>query len=419
MKKSFLTQTFFLCLTFIYFQGNAQCPDGRFYDKIFDLKSSFPSEITYGQNVDYQGSSQNLRMRVFEPDNDPAVSRPLIILAHGGSFLTGAKESPDILTLCSEFAQRGYVTATISYRLGAEEVDSSNMMAAVIRGVHDARAAVRYFYKDARTINEFRIDTNQIFMGGVSAGAFIGLHLGYMTDTSIIDGFIMDVINDLGGIEGNSGNEGYSSNIKGVINLCGAIGDTSWIKADGPICVSMHGTEDGTVPYGTDMIRVSGNDILVVDGSHSIQQKFNELGIASEFYTFNGADHVPFVNPLPPPLSDGPLYMDTTIKFIRDFLVVHTDCPEVLSNITENKRFPEISIYPNPVNSILNIEGSSDAPYTLLLHDLMGRVVFSEENISLSYHLDVSEFKPGYYLLSLKNKENSQFSIKERVFITH
>ena len=39
----------------------------------------------------------------------------------------------------------------------------------------------------------------------------------------------MNYVAENGGLEGNSGNEGYDSHFQGVINLSGAVGDTDWL----------------------------------------------------------------------------------------------------------------------------------------------------------------------------------------------
>ncbi len=50
-------------------------------------------------------------------------------------------------------------------------------------------------------------------------------------------------------MEGNSGNEGYSSKVNGVMNCWGALIDYSWIrKGDVPL-FNAAGTLDKTVPY--------------------------------------------------------------------------------------------------------------------------------------------------------------------------
>ena len=53
-----------------------------------------------------------------------------------------------------------------------------------MNGISDAKAAIRYFRKDAATNgNIFGIDPNQIYIGGYSAGAILAVNLAYINDT--------------------------------------------------------------------------------------------------------------------------------------------------------------------------------------------------------------------------------------------
>ena len=76
------------------------------------------------------------------------------------------------------------------------------------------KAAVRYFYKDAQEDTRFRVDTQFIFIGGYSAGAITSLHYGYAntsSDISEIGGeYLFNYVANNGGLEGLSGNSGYS-----------------------------------------------------------------------------------------------------------------------------------------------------------------------------------------------------------------
>lgn len=87
---------------------------------------------------------------------------------------------------CSEFAQMGYVTVTINYRLSRDY--TNNIMDAISDATEDARSAVDWLRENA---SEYKIDTENIFVGGSSAGGITALHLGYENTkwdkTGIID----------------------------------------------------------------------------------------------------------------------------------------------------------------------------------------------------------------------------------------
>lgn len=130
--------------------SSAQCDGDRFFNQVFNDYTE-TTNITYGENIDYLGINTQLLLDVYQPVGDAETSRPLIILVHGGSFVGGSKDGADVTSLAADFAKMGYVVASINYRLGinifiALEISATE---AVVRGYHDAKAAVRFFRKDA------------------------------------------------------------------------------------------------------------------------------------------------------------------------------------------------------------------------------------------------------------------------------
>ena len=238
-------------------------------------------------------------MDIYQPQGDTATRRPVVILAFGGSFISGSRTSPDVVHICNQLARRGYVAVSIDYRtgisFGAPNQLPDRFKEAVWRAMQDGRAAIRFFRKDAQTSNLYKIDPNYIFIGGVSAGGIGACHVGYINKSSEFPGGI-DTLT-YGNFEGNSGNPGYSSRPKGVINLCGAIGDLSYLSDNQqtPI-VSVHGNQDPTVPYKTNVYSFGGIAISTLNGSYVIDSTAAAYGIPSTLKTFKGQGHVPFVN---------------------------------------------------------------------------------------------------------------------------
>ena len=397
--------------------ANAQC-DGRYYDELFSVKTT--SNIPFGRNAEFDGDSIDLLMNVYEPDGDNFARRPLLVFAFGGSFTAGTRFSPDILTLCDRFAKRGYVTATIDYRLGFENGNDSdtNQFKALIRGIQDMKAALRFFYKDASTANDYRIDTTQIFAGGVSAGAFIALNHGYFKDSIFTNpppDWVQGAYDEVGGIEGQSGNPGYSTKVKGVINLCGALADTLWIQATDPVLVSVHGTADDLVSYTQDTTSVEG----LLMGSGLVHIRANNVGLPNYLHSFIGAGHVPFILPIPfiPPASQ---YMDSTTWTVRDFLYQHVNCDSATISGIDNKYWstPDMVIYPNPAtNNVTVLLNQTAEELFLEVSDLTGKRIaaYSIGKNTNSLVLPVQHFGKGIYLLSLKNREGSVLRVKKVV----
>lgn len=372
-------------------QVNAQydCNNNRFLEEVFPAVTT-TSNLQYGSALTYSGTSQNLTLDVYEPQGDVFTQRPLIVFAHGGSFIGGSKTSSDIVTLCNKYARLGYVCASISYRLGFEGFipNATTATETVYRATTDMRAAIRYFRKDRATSNTFRIDTANIFAGGVSAGAFMALHLAYLDEVSEIPAGVDPIA--FGGIEGLSGNDGYSSKVKAVVNLCGAIKDTSWINVGDVPCISMHGTNDDVVPYGSSVINVIGIPIFVVDGSSSVAARQENVGVLNEFYTWQGLGHVPFVN--------SSAYMDSVFTAVTPFLANQLGC-DIQSGISEIST-PSFSASPNPTNGIINLSSSSTIDFIKII-DIQGKVVLSESPKSRLVNLSAEFLPSGMYFIQV------------------
>ena len=293
--KSFLTIILF---SVIFSQD---CTDGRYIEELFNVNIQYDVEFGENTNQNFIDSdyTQTLFMDIYEPEGDEFSERPLIIFMFGGAFISGTKRSDDIVDLCLNYASRGYVAAAIDYRLTTNLVlDPSEEKAyeAVIKAIQDLRAAIRYFRMDDEIYDNFRIDSNRIYAGGVSAGAIASLNSAYLnTQEEALSLITADQLEELGGLEGNSGTPGYSSEVHGIVNLCGAIGNYNWIiQPDVPI-VSMHGDEDSTVPYSDNAVTLFGLDVQVY-GSYIIHQTMLELDNYSALHTYEGQDHVPFTN---------------------------------------------------------------------------------------------------------------------------
>ncbi|MEO0311656.1 MAG: hypothetical protein RIQ89_1313 [Bacteroidota bacterium] len=389
----------------------------RFDQEVFP-NVNVTSDVVFGSNVDYQGDTVQLTMDIYQPDGDTLTQRPVIVWVHGGSFLGGTKNDMDVTALCNQFAKRGYVTASINYRLGMVfPPNQTKATQAVYRAVQDMKAAIRFLRKDAATNNLYQIDSTLIFGGGSSAGAFTSIHLAYLNDVNELPPAIDTTL--LGNLDGESGNPGYGATISAVLNLCGAIGDSSWIIENDIPIASMHGTNDNTVPYGHSMLTIAVFfQIMIVDGSHAIHDHiFARLNNVNQaMYTWAGADHVPYAGTSPTAIA----YMDTTVRFVSNFLYQYLGCspidPNPLPNTFSTTDLPHtnaiqpIVLYPNPTQNNLSINTLS-LPATITIHDLLGNRVGSYSITDFNSILPVNDLPKGAYSLTL-NYQN-QFITKK------
>ncbi len=424
MKKLYTLFTFTSLIIGASVSSYAQCAGNRYHDYVFPAVPTPTSGIVYGSNVTAAGTTQSLLLDVYQPVGDVANSRALVILVHGGSFVGGSKTGTDVVPLAKDLARLGYVTASIEYRLGmtnfpfgAHVVDSSDAGAELVRATHDARAAVRFFRKNARIGgNTYGIDTNNIFMMGVSAGGLTALHLAYLDQWSEFPPYIdttgVTVGNSTGqpgmhgGIEGASGNPGYPSTVKAVVNLCGALGDTLWMHSGDIPLLSFHGTTDGTVPYGYATISVVGFPLLKVCGSSVVAMRANNLGINNCMETWLGAGHVPE--------TTSAAYYDSTITITRTFLeqftcgtapnCSYTATPSIAGGINDLSANVDFNVYPNPANTSATIDLAlfSGKAVTIEMYDVMGRKVNSASSVKAEkYVINRDNLNAGIYFINV------------------
>ena len=421
MKKLLLS--FFIAFFILNVNAQSPCTDGRYASDVFS-DFNLTSDIEFGQNATWTGGQYTLKLDFYEPQGDTETERPLLIWVHGGSFIGGDKTDYDMEQFSERFAKKGYTCASINYRLGFFPLDSTNAIKAVIRASQDLKAAIRFFYKDKQTNDIYKIDTNHIFIGGSSAGAITALHAAYLDDACEIEDYLNpSTFQSLGGIEGTSGNPGYSTAVHGVINGCGALGRYSWMESgDVPLC-SVHGTEDGVVPYNRGIVN-PGIPLLYADGSRMLHERACALNLEEYMYTFVGEGHVPYGS------NSG--LLNLTVDFIRDFLVIQLDCNETplqpenepseeanlyAINDCDGNPVDEICgaaqlnsqsqeqfrIYPNPTNGFISIDADFEFD-KIRIFNIQGKELMTLEGISNGLNIDLSKFENGSYIIQLETK---------------
>lgn len=376
------------------------------------------SDVVYGNAINSTGLNQNLLVDIYEPEGDLSENRPLIILAHGGFFIAGENDNPDVLPLCQDLTRMGYVVASITYRLGIDNFfDIPNaLVRSVWRGYHDGKAAVRYFRKtEAEEDNPWGIDPNRIMIGGVSAGAFLGLHLAYVDEVSEIPEQVDQTAPGMsGGLEGESGNPGYSSEVLGVINVAGALKTVDYISPGDEPLVSVHGTVDGTVPFGSGVITLSGIPVTEVDGSSIIHATAEENGVSSCFTILEGADHVAHV-------GDADAYFQTlgTIASVTSSWVCNgyepmcgaydynaVDVQEWLQQLDGNVRiFPTLVTGTNPIQVQWLNDNTQNQPWSV--YDATGKLVSTGVWTMGQNEIPVTGLSSGMHILRFADSANS------------
>ena len=416
MKAFTILLSLLLCMSSIsWSQNDAEGCDGQqyFYDLYEDVEKV---TVQYGINTGVTGVIEELFMDIYLPTNSQVAQRPAIVWAFGGGFVFGARE--DMEEACLTFARKGYVTATIDYRLYHPLLglpDSTAVLDIMVKAMHDMRAAVRFLRQDADNDNLYRIDPNRIMVGGASAGAITALQTAYLDEEDVIPSYINDVINANGGLEGTSGdaqNLSYSSSAFGVINLSGALLRNAWMDNSSNIpLVSMHGMEDVIVPFNHGVATADINGLIVefvgMDGSGLIHQKAETLGMNHYLVAVPGGGHddIYFAPEFEPYRID---YSENGILFVYNQICPDT---ELGPPPTSTFKLPlsTLEAGPNPTNGLVRISIPENQLEDIFLYDTQGKLVWAEKNINDQVALiHLEGFQAGqYYLLAFDDKEQA------------
>ena len=235
----------------------------------------FP-QLTTTQNVKYAtapdivtGAPVDLKLDVFTPAGDTATNRPVVIWVHGGGFRTGTKAATT--TVASEYAQRGYVTLSIDYRLDPGnrcqdvqdgKITDPNELAierarcerAIFAAQHDTQAVVRFVRANAAA---YAVNPGKVAVGGFSAGAVTALHVAYRSDDP----------GDVGDLDG------VDSRVQAAMAASGCNYDPDSIGAgDAPVFL-LHAEFDQAVPFAC---------------AQSTAQRAHDAGLVAETMFFYG-----------------------------------------------------------------------------------------------------------------------------------
>lgn len=311
------------------------------------------------------------KMDIYQPKGDTHSTRPLLIYIHGGAFYAGDKATQDCIDFCTKFAKKGYVTASVNYRLANALVFLSNQdiqLDAVLKTMADVKASIRYFSKDAATLNNYRIDSNAVFVGGYSAGGVAALHTAWVTDTSELDDQLNGLLKrGIKTLDGDAGNYGYSSRIRGIFSLAGALYKTSYASpGDVPAYLS-HAKDDETVLFDCGPAL---NNPMVVElcGTGTIIPRLDTVGIRYDSMILETGGHGW------PGLGNKGSDFNQAVEDIADFFY-----PLLLDNVRlscQKLNTVDCNIIPNPSNGSFRLSTSSENS-SVMVFDVNGKLRFS------------------------------------------
>jgi len=239
------------------------------------------SDVVYGQGeVDGGGTFDDLMLDLYIPTVEGQDLFPLVVVIHGGGFTGGSKSGSKFVQWADGFASRGYLVASIDYRLvGDDPIPSGPLQPiydllggpsgpaqfiAALAAMEDTLAALDFLH--ARP----DVEPLQTVLTGSSAGAITALYVGYsMDDFGVERPPVSAVISNWGGFAATPGNATAIEPDNGVIL------DPPYFYAEGPVFLA-HATGDATVSYS-----------LSVD----IADRADEVGHPYEFFTLDANVH--------------------------------------------------------------------------------------------------------------------------------
>jgi len=150
-------------------------------------------EIVFEQGIEYANpDGQHLQLNLARP-KEASGRAPAVLCIHGGGFRAGKREGWD--KRCQQLAERGFVAATVTYRLAPKYQFPA--------AVHDVKAAVRWLRANA---DKYQIDPERIGVVGDSAGGHLAQFLGVTAGVPEFEG---------------EGNSKQSSRVTCVVNYYG------------------------------------------------------------------------------------------------------------------------------------------------------------------------------------------------------
>lgn len=246
---------------------------------LIEIKPEVPADIQVIKNVEYKNvDSISLQLDLYKLKTlkSPA---PAMIFIHGGAWRSG--ERSDYLPYLIDYAKKGYVTITVSYRL----VKTAIFPAAV----QDVNCAVQWIQNHAAA---YGIDPERLALIGGSAGGHLAMMAGYAGDEPMFN---------------KDCQENSTRKVKAIINLYGPtdlttpysintyqakdfIGSTfeenpeyyklaspkTFITSDDPPTLIFHGTIDSLVP---------------ISQSDSLAKWLSNAGVPSDYHRLKGWPH--------------------------------------------------------------------------------------------------------------------------------
>lgn len=221
--------------------------------KLIEGEPEVPENIRVSRDLIYKETPEKtLKLDIYHLDqvNTP---QPLLVFIHGGSWKKGDKD--DYRKYLVDYANKGYITATVAYRFSQEAIFPAAM--------DDVVCAVKWLKSHAE---DYHIDPDRVAVIGGSAGGHLAMLLGYHgndpdyrgeCDSLEADASVKAIVNLYGPVDLTTDfainhpsvkqliGADYSTATQAVYEACSPI---QYITSDDPPTLTFHGTLDEIVP---------------------------------------------------------------------------------------------------------------------------------------------------------------------------
>ncbi|MFT6807757.1 MAG: acetyl esterase/lipase [Saprospiraceae bacterium] len=246
---------------------------------LIDDEPAVPANIIAIKNVTYKTiDSGDLQLDIYKR-KDLESPAPTMIFIHGGAWKKGKRE--DYLPYLIDYAKKGYVTVTISYRF-------SNV-AKFPAAAQDVSCAIKWVKSNAP---EYGIDPDRIAVVGGSAGGHLALLIGYGGDEPVfnqdceseVSSDVKVIVDFYGPVDMTTS---YAVGTEEVLSFMGTTYEknpalyklsspSTFISSDDPPTLIFQGTIDALVP---------------VSQSDSLNSWLQQVGVPHDYHRLKGWPH--------------------------------------------------------------------------------------------------------------------------------
>ncbi len=237
--------------------------------KLIETEPAVPDSIEVRKDMEYkQVDSSSLQLDIYKLKSLTEVA-PVLIFIHGGSWSKGKRS--DYLPYLLDYAQKGYVCVTVSYRLSG--------VAHFPAAVEDVQAAVQWVREHSA---EYMINPEKIALIGGSAGGHLAMMVGYADEKT--EHKVQAVVNLYGPTDLTTE---YARNREECLSFIGEsyqerpdlyliASPRTHISQDDPPTLIFHGTIDSLVP---------------VSQSDSLHRCLDRASVPNEYHRLKGWPH--------------------------------------------------------------------------------------------------------------------------------